>query len=71
VSEPERFLVELKAEGPGPPAAIRLRRWLKAALRGYGLRRVRVEELPAAADSAGLVELGNGPAAAPRRGPSG
>lgn len=30
--------VSLKAEGQGPPVAIRLRRWLKAALRGYGLR---------------------------------
>jgi len=35
--------VSLKAEGPGPPVAIRLRRWLKAALRGYGLRCTAVD----------------------------
>jgi hypothetical protein len=44
VPEPERFLVELRAEGPGPPAAVRLRRWLKAALRQHGLRCVSVRQ---------------------------
>jgi hypothetical protein len=40
------FLVELRAEGEGPPAVVRLRRWLKAALRQHGLRCVRVQEMP-------------------------
>ena len=34
----DQFEIVLKAEGQGPPVEIRLRRWLKAALRGYGLR---------------------------------
>jgi hypothetical protein len=35
-----------RAEGAGPPAAIRLRRFLKGLPRAAGLRAVRVEELP-------------------------
>jgi hypothetical protein len=42
--DPQRFLVELRAEGPGPPAVVRLRRWLKTALRQHGLRCVSVRE---------------------------
>ena len=38
----DRFEIVLKAEGAGPPVEIRLRRWLKAALRGYSLRCVSV-----------------------------
>jgi hypothetical protein len=34
----ERFTVGLVADGDGPPAAIRLRRWLKEGLRTHGLR---------------------------------
>lgn len=34
----DRIDVSLRAEGPGPDIAIRLRRFLKGALRGYGLR---------------------------------
>jgi hypothetical protein len=54
--QPE-FLVALRAEGEGPPAVIRLRRWLKASLRGYGLRCVRAEEIPAGAPSAQTGEV--------------
>jgi hypothetical protein len=42
--DPQHYLVELRAAGPGPPAVIRLRRWLKAALRQHGLRCVSVRE---------------------------
>jgi len=34
----ESYIVELKAEGAGPPGIVRLRRLLKAALRAFGLR---------------------------------
>jgi len=33
-----------RAEGDGPPTAVRVRRLLKAALRAYGLRCVRIGE---------------------------
>ncbi|MBC7783161.1 MAG: hypothetical protein H7144_04915 [Burkholderiales bacterium] len=36
------FTVELRVEGDGPPAEIRLRRLLKSALRTYGLRATSV-----------------------------
>jgi hypothetical protein len=42
----EQFVVTLRAEGAGPPAVVRLRRWLKFALRGYGLRCVSAVQLP-------------------------
>jgi hypothetical protein len=42
--EPE-YLVSLRAEGAGPPAHVRLKRWLKACLRCYGLRCTDVESL--------------------------
>jgi hypothetical protein len=42
------YLVTLEAEGAGPPLPIRLRRFLKGALRGYGLRCTSITE----ADSA-------------------
>ena len=42
----DRFEIVLKYKGQGPPVEIRLRRWLKAALRRYGLRcqKIRVVE---------------------------
>ena len=42
MTDTDRFEIILRAEGAGPPVAIRLRRWLKAALRGYSLRCVSV-----------------------------
>jgi 5-methylcytosine-specific restriction protein A len=44
----EQYLVVLKAEGPGPPAILRLRRWLKHALRCHRLERAagRIEDMP-------------------------
>jgi hypothetical protein len=39
----ECWLIQLRAEGDGPPLAIRVRRLLKAALRRYGLRAVPVK----------------------------
>jgi hypothetical protein len=42
MARPERFLVTLEAPPGGAPAAVRLRRFLKAALRSFGLRCVRV-----------------------------
>jgi hypothetical protein len=45
-TEQETLLrVTLKAEGEGPPVALRWRRFLKAALRSYGLRCTRLEFL--------------------------
>ena len=41
----EIFRVTLRAEGHGPPAIVRLRRWLKAALRSHGLRCVSAVEI--------------------------
>jgi hypothetical protein len=55
----------LKAEGPGPPAILRLRRWPKHALRCHGLRAVRVEELPAAGQAAAPAANRDGPAGRP------
>jgi hypothetical protein len=40
------YLVALRAEGDGPPPAVRLRRLLKCCLRAFGLRALRVEEMP-------------------------
>ncbi len=43
--EPEEFLVTLRAEpGWSVPVGVRLKRWLKACLRGYGLRCIDVRE---------------------------
>jgi hypothetical protein len=39
------YTVTLRATGDGPPAAVRLRRFLKAALRQYGLRCIGCEEV--------------------------
>jgi hypothetical protein len=44
VPDRERVLLILKAEGEGPPLPIRLRRLLKSALRGHGLRCVWVSD---------------------------
>jgi hypothetical protein len=60
VDSRERFLVELEALPNSYPAAVRLRRFLKAALRTYRLRAVKVE--PAAERPGGLAgdEPGDG-----------
>ncbi len=44
--ESEVWRIDVRAVGPGPPVAIRLRKFLKLALRGYGLRCVGVELKP-------------------------
>jgi hypothetical protein len=48
MSTPERprFRVVVRPEGSGPPAEIRLRRFLKDLLRRAGLRCVAVDQLP-------------------------
>jgi hypothetical protein len=43
--EAERFLVELRALPDSVPAVIRLRKFLKAALRAYNLRCERASQL--------------------------
>ncbi len=40
----DAWVITLQTEGPGPPVEIRVRRFLKSALRCYGLRCVRVSE---------------------------
>jgi len=40
--EPEKFVITVRAEGPGPPVPIRLRRLLKTMLRAYGVRCVSI-----------------------------
>lgn len=45
MAEPPRYRVTVVATGDGPPAIIRLRHLLKAMLRAWGLRCVKVEEL--------------------------
>ena len=49
--------VTLRAVGPGPPAIIRLRRWLKTALRSWGLRAVALEEVVPDAERANNEHL--------------
>jgi len=40
--EPEKFVITVRAEGPGPPVPQRLKRLLKVMLRAYGVRCVRI-----------------------------
>lgn len=47
---PEVVVISVQATGPGPPAVIRVRKFLKALLRAAGLRAVRVEP----GDAAGM-----------------
>lgn len=42
----ERFLITLRALPSSYPAASRLKRFLKAALRSYHLRAERIEQFP-------------------------
>ena len=61
MTDTDQFEIILKAEGAGPPVAIRLRRFLKGALRNYGLRCVQIGEvqdptMPVAAR--GMANLG-------------
>jgi hypothetical protein len=46
----------LRAERQDVPAIVRLRRLLKALLRGYGFRCVRIEEMVTDADTAARQE---------------
>ena len=49
--ESARYRVELRAVGPDDvPVVIRLRRLLKVALRAFGLRAVKVEQVEPAGD---------------------
>jgi hypothetical protein len=58
-----RYVMMLEAAGAGAPAPVRLRRWLKTALRGFGLRAVRVEQLQdGPADAAHVAQEGRTPA---------
>lgn len=43
---PEHYLIEVSAFGPGPIMPVRIRRWLKSAKRGYGLRCISCMQLP-------------------------
>lgn len=45
MSDGRRFLLVVHAEGDGPPVPIRLRRFLKRLLRGYGVRVESIEEV--------------------------
>jgi hypothetical protein len=45
------FRITLQAERSPVPAAVRLRRFLKAALRTYGLRATEVAEIPLSPDN--------------------
>lgn len=47
---PDVVVISVKAIGPGPPAVIRVRKFLKSLLRAAGLRAVRVEP----GDAAGM-----------------
>jgi hypothetical protein len=47
IGDGDQIRLTVRAEGPGPPAAIRLRHLLKSMLRGYGLRVVSIEGMPA------------------------
>lgn len=42
----DRYEIVVRAEGPGPAAAIRLRRFLKCALRSFGLRCLGIRQIP-------------------------
>lgn len=52
----ESFKIVVHAEGDGPPVSVRLKRFLKSALRGWGLRCSSIEAVqtpePAEADPA-------------------
>lgn len=41
-SDPEVWVIHVRATGDGPPVHIRVRKFLKCALRAYGLRCTRV-----------------------------
>jgi siroheme synthase (precorrin-2 oxidase/ferrochelatase) len=58
-ADPREIQVTLTATGNGPPLAIRVRRFLKAALRGYGLRCTSIEEMPTRASSVDQGERTN------------
>jgi hypothetical protein len=59
------YRVTLRPLPNGPPPPIRLWRFLKAALRGYGLRCVSVEEVPSTHGKAPARAQGEGEPARP------
>lgn len=42
----ERYRIEVEALPSGVPATVRMKRWLKIALRAFGLKCLRCEEIP-------------------------
>jgi hypothetical protein len=57
VPEPARYRVELRAVGPDDvPVVVRLRRLLKVALRAFGLRAVRVEQVEPAGNEPAVTD---------------
>lgn len=62
--DPETWTISLRAEGPGPPVEVRVRRALKWLLRSFGLRCTSVSAAkPATGSPNGTSGLG-APAAA-------
>ena len=56
-ANPDRIRLTLVPDGPGPPAAVRWRRWLKMAKRSHGLRCVAYDGGDPADDLAALRRL--------------
>ena len=57
-SKATEYRVTLRFAAGGAPAIVRLRRFLKMAWRAYGLKAVRVEEVPG--DGPGPTDQGEG-----------
>lgn len=57
MSDGRRFLLVVHAEGEGPPVPIRLRRFIKRLLRGYGVRLESIEEIPTGQNKSSLASI--------------